>query len=53
MNIETKEAIRDLCKVNDEIVILDAYNLLFRYFYSHKDLSVTTKDGVKLLTGHL
>ena len=53
MNIETKEAIRDLCKVNDEIVILDAYNLLFRYFYSHKDLSVTTEDGIKFLTGHL
>lgn len=53
MNDTTKLAIRDLCQRYNPVFMLDAYNLVFKYFYAHKDLSVTTQDGKKFLTGHL
>jgi len=53
MNDLTKHSIFDICKKYEEIIVIDVYNYIFKYFYAHNDLSVTTKDGEVIPTGHI
>lgn len=34
-------------------MIIDVYNYVFKFYFAHRDLSVTLEDGTSLPTGHL
>lgn len=53
MTDDTKHVLVKLCKEKNPIFVLDVYNHIFRYFFAHKDLSVTLEDGTRVPTGHL
>lgn len=53
MNDITKYALRDICQDSDTVFVVDAYNQIFKHFFSHKDLSVRLDDGREVLTGHI
>lgn len=52
MNEITKQAIFELCTKKKEVFILDTFNYIFKYHFSHKDLSVII-SGKEVPTGHL
>lgn len=53
MNDVTKKCLLNLCQRHSTVLVLDAYNLVFKYFFANKDLSVTTPDGKTFLTGQI
>ena len=53
MTDETKQVLVKLCKEKNPIFLLDCYNYIFKYYFSHRDLSVTLEDGTRVPTGHL
>lgn len=53
MNNVTKQSIFDLCKKYDTVFILDVFNYVFKYYFAHKELSIQSKLGETIPTGHI